>query len=105
MRIEPGDAFRIGDAHRFQHREHAVVDLTARQLLVRQQCFGNLLADGHDRVQRELRVLHHHGDAGAANGAHLPFGLFQEVDAVEDELVGGDATRRPDQLQDRAAGH
>src|SRR5690606_37515611 len=50
-------------------------------------------------------ILHDHGDAGAANGTHLSFGLLENVDAVEPQPVGGDQARLADELEDGAAGH
>ena len=93
VRIELRDALGIVDAHRFQHRAHALGDVAAPELLVRQQRLGDLRADRHDRVEREFRVLHDHRDAGAANGAHLPFRKREQIDAVEGQAVGGDAAR------------
>ena len=40
-------------------------------------------ADGEDGVQRHQRVLEHHGDAGAAEGAHVPLRFADEFFAAE----------------------
>ena len=51
--------------------------------LVQAAGLGDLLADGHHRVQREFRILHDHRDAAAADVAHRALRQAQQVDAVE----------------------
>jgi hypothetical protein len=45
--------------------------LRGRQGLFQLQNLGDLLADGHERIERRHGFLEHHGDLAAANAAHL----------------------------------
>src|SRR6185437_4280523 len=105
VRIEFGHPRRLVDAHRHQHVEYALAQRRPRHPPVRLDRLGDLVADGHHRIERELWVLHHHGDAGAADLAHRGLGLRQKIDAVEHQSPCHDPAWRPDQPEDGAAGH
>ena len=64
-----------------------------------------LAADGHHRVEGELGVLHHHGNARPANGPHLLFRLLENVDALEGQPVRRDQPRLADQLENGPPRH
>ena len=68
--VEIVDAERVADPHRRQHGERALARLTRPSREVGAVGLGDLLADRHHGIQRELRVLHHHRDAPAADPAH-----------------------------------
>ncbi len=74
--------FRVRDGHLAHHFQRRGARLAARDLLVRQQRFGNLVADFHHRVQGGHRLLEDHGDSGAANAAHLLFRKLRQFAAV-----------------------
>ena len=55
--------------------------------------FGDLLPDGQHGVQRGHRLLEDHGDAVAADLAHLIFRQLQEIGPVEEDLAVHDLAR------------
>ena len=68
------------------------------------QRLGNLVPDGEDRIERAHRLLKDHGDAPAANGAHLAGAAGGKIDPVKmDRAVeAGKIVRQ--QSQDRKPG-
>ena len=88
VRIEREDALRIAHLHGLQHGERLVAGLAAAGLGMGLIGLDDLLADGHDRVQRIFRVLHHHADAPAAQGAQRALRGGEQVDPVEGEALG-----------------
>ena len=67
------------------------------------QHLADLVADVHDRVERRRRLLEDHGDAVAAELAHLVVGQLQQVAPVELDLAALDPAGRRDEPQDREA--
>lgn len=55
----------------------------AAQIAVRRQGLGNLLCDGHHRIQRGLRFLEDHRQATAAHFAHGGFAQAEQLDILE----------------------
>ena len=51
MRVKPHDAFRIADAHRFQHLQRLAPRLACGNPAMDACRFRNLLADCHDRIE------------------------------------------------------
>jgi hypothetical protein len=87
------DSFRIADAHGCQHFQAALPRLRLRHAAIGAIGLGDLAADGHHGIEREFRILHHHGDALAADAAHLPVAGAQQVGALEVELARGHLAR------------
>ena len=68
------------------------------------QRFGDLLADGHDRIERIFRVLQHHGDAATAQGAALTSRHIKKIDAIELKFPGSDLRMERRESHDGATG-
>ena len=65
-----------------------------------------LVADREYRIERGLRILQDHGDALAADLAHLLLGLLEQILAFEPDRALDDAGRGPGlQLQQRQRRH
>src|SRR5207248_10071546 len=75
--------------------------ILARQLAVQAKCFGNLLADSIDRIERGHRVLKDHGDVVAAKLSHPLFRKVQKILALEKNLSVNNLSRRRNQTHDR----
>ena len=79
LRLAAGDLVRIGphalqglvDAHQLQQLGGAVARLAGPHVAVQQQGFGHLVANPVVGVERRHRLLEHHADLGAPDGAHL----------------------------------
>ncbi len=104
MRILLQPLFRRRNAGFLQQPDGALARFFGTDRQVREDGFGELPADGVQRVQRGQRVLEDGADAPAADGAHL---LVREVvDALsgQTDLAAGDAPRRFEQADDGRAG-
>ncbi len=104
-------ALGLGHLHRRQHLLGAPPGLLARDVLVQQIDFGQLVADRHHRVERGHRLLEDHRDLVAADA---PQGRFLQPEQVylaavarhEAGAAAGDAAAGAfDQAQDRQRGH
>src|SRR5262249_56534617 len=62
---------------------------------------GDLPADRNYRIERGPRCLGNHGNAGAADRAHVVFAEPGEIDTVEMDRAGRDPAGAADQPQDR----
>ena len=62
---------------------------------------SDLPADGQRRVERALRILEHHGDVAAANGAHAGLVDAKQILPVEHHAPAGGARRRAEQAHHR----
>ncbi len=103
VREEPVHAIRVVDPHGLERGERAGARLARRYPRMRAQRLDDLLADAHDRIQRELRILQHHRDAPAPQLAALPRRAMQEIDAVEREASRGHAALRRREAEDGAS--
>ena len=72
-----------------------------RSVLMDANRFGDLLADRQDRVECGRRVLEHHGNAIAPDGAQVALIERREIAPVEHDAARLDATRRLDEPEDR----
>ncbi len=70
-------------------------------LLVQDDRFHDLRADGEHRVERRHRLLEDHADVAAADRLHLPLGQPHEVVAEERDAARFDAGGRRQQPHDR----
>src|SRR5207253_34319 len=62
--------------------------------------FRDLVSDREDRIERGHRLLEHHGDTRAANGAEFLVAKAHDVLALEPYLTAGlDSSGRTDQPQ------
>ena len=102
--VEP--LLRRGDADQRQQLDHALARLGLGEAEVGAQRVGDLVAHREHRVQRAHRLLEHHGDAPAAQGAHLGVALVEDVAALEQHAAARDlAGRVGDQAHDRLGRH
>ena len=62
--------------------------------------FGDLIADGEQRIQRCHRILQDHGDPLAAHVPHLAVGLAYQVLALEHHRAADDLRRGGQHAQD-----
>lgn len=84
------DARRVGQTHRRQHVERAVIGLLLGDLLVDDRHFHQLPPDFHGRVQARHRLLIDHGDLVAANGAQLVIRHVAHVAALKHDPPADD---------------
>ena len=122
MRMARVHAFRLGQAHRLEHREDLRATPGGVEIGVLDQQFVELRAAGHDRVQRRHRLLKDHRHRRAAQRApgacierrqrrvaeqHFPFAdgdvLGQEPHdrAGDDRLAGAGFAEQADDLARR----
>jgi len=73
----------LGNAHEAQHINDLAMRGRPAEALVQQQGFRDLLADGHDRIERRHRLLEDHRDVFAAHAPHCLFIEAKEIDAGE----------------------
>ena len=71
MRVAVEQLFRVRQAHLLQKRFCPCESVARVQSLVKRQCFGDLVTDREDRVQRCHRLLKDHRDIVAADRPEL----------------------------------
>jgi hypothetical protein len=91
---------RGGDAHGFQQSDGTLPRAGAAGAFVHADRLADLIADREQRVQRGHRVLQDHGDALAADAAHLAIGFIEQVVALEHHPPADDPRGRRQQAQD-----
>src|SRR5436190_18744985 len=91
MRVITRPAPGIRDLHRLEQFLRSCARLGPCGLAVDKECFGNLIADAHDRIQGRHRFLKDERDAGAAHLSHLTFGECQKIAVLEHHAAGGDS--------------
>ena len=69
VRIDVDQALGLGQVHGAHDLQHALAPVGLGKLGVDLQHLGDLVADGHDRVERRHRLLEDHGHARAAQVA------------------------------------
>jgi hypothetical protein len=104
VRVEVVDAARIPDAHGFQRVQRVFLRLPGAHPAMRAVGFRDLPAHGHDRVQREFRILHDHRHVGAAQRAALLGAHREEILAHEGHPIGAHAARQRNKIQDSPPG-
>ena len=97
--LEAAPRRRHADALQQIHR--ALARLPARDAIVPEQRFLELVADGVGRVERRHRLLEDHGRARAADVGHLALGDVQHVAAGEFQALGGALRAGGQQVHDR----
>jgi hypothetical protein len=102
--VVPGAQARLGHADPPQHLHGALARRLAVQLLVQEQRFADLPADGHDRVERGHRLLEDHRDVVAADGPHRRRFEGEQVDTVERNGAADDAPGIVDEPHDGERG-
>jgi hypothetical protein len=105
VRVLVHAALGLGDLHHAQHFHGALHRIGAAGLLVQLHRLGDLPAHGEHRVQRGHRLLEDHGDAVAANLAHLALAQLHQVGAAQPHGARVTPRRRGHQPQDRQRGH
>eukprot|EP01022_Parablepharisma_sp_SALTPOND_P030360 TRINITY_DN760_c2_g5_i1.p1 TRINITY_DN760_c2_g5~~TRINITY_DN760_c2_g5_i1.p1 ORF type:complete len:1316 (-),score=509.04 TRINITY_DN760_c2_g5_i1:3474-7421(-) len=89
VRMAAQHALGFGDAHHLQHAQRLGLGGRTAHALVQADRFGDLLADGKDRVQRGHRLLEDHGDLLATDAAHggvIGLGQVQGLAVAAQEL-------------------
>ena len=81
---------RLGDAHRIQHRDGALLGLRPAEALVAAQAFDHLRADRQHGIEAGHRLLEDHRDVVAADVLHLGIGEREQVAPLEQRRAGGD---------------
>jgi len=91
---------RVGDMDELQHLDGPVHRRAVRQLVMRAERLGDLLAHRVDGVERGHRLLEDDGDLLAADEAHRSGVERHEIAALPENPPGDDAAgRHRDQLQ------
>ena len=103
VRVGAHDARGVGDAHGLERGERPALRLRA-PAAVQPHRLDDLAPDRHDGVQRELRVLHDHRQAGAAQPPPRARRRVSKIDPVELEAVGGGGAGRRGQPEQRPPG-
>ena len=105
VRVLAGALLRRRNADELEHLDGAVPRVAPAHARVHARDFGDLVADGEDRIERRHRLLEDHRDAIAADVAHLLVAQRDEVLSLElDAAAGLDSARRLNQPQDRQRG-
>ena len=86
-RVLPEPPGGVGDADGLEAGGRLPARLVAAERPVRPERLDELVADGHDRVERAGRLLEDDRDAAAADPAHLGLGERQEVGALEQDAA------------------
>ena len=103
MRIVVGSC--LGNTNKLQHILSLFQRLLRSKVLVQLQTFGNLLAYGHNRVQRSHRVLENHCHVVTAHFLQLTLAHFEYVFAFELNRTAFDNSRRiRNKVHDRQCG-
>src|SRR5262245_12603463 len=106
VRIIPDAFLRIGDLDQPQHLDRTIARLAAACPLMETHGFRNLVADGHDRVQRGHRLLKDHRDLVAADAADLMLREARQIPRLKLNFATDDAAGALGQkLHDRERGH
>ena len=88
VRIFAVNFLRRGEIDIAQHLEGARAALLLRELRVDGQRLLDLRADAHERVHRAHRLLKHHADLAALNGAQLRTRQAQNITPAHEHLAG-----------------
>ena len=105
MRILFSAPLRFGNTHVVQHLHRSGAGSGLRQAIVQHDHFRNLLANGHQWVERGHRFLKDHRDLAAAHLPHLGLAKAKQVGAVELDAARHDLPRRlRDQAHERQGG-
>src|SRR6185312_5801284 len=94
MRIFLRAPCRFGDADETQHLHRLLPRRLGAHLAMQPHRLADLVADPDHRVERGHRLLEDHGDAIAANLAHLRFIETEQVGAFEHDLAADDTAGR-----------
>ena len=85
---------RFGNARHLQQLNGPRQGLTAGLAAMGHQGFGDLVADGHGRVERGHRVLEYHAHGVAADVPAVDFGAAEDFRAAQPGTARSDAARR-----------
>ena len=88
VRVLPSAQLRLGEADAGEKLDDTRIDLRPAALPVDLKHFGDLRADGLDRVERTRRILRDQADLAAANGVELLLRPARDIGAVEPDRAG-----------------
>jgi hypothetical protein len=102
MRVLREPPLGLGDPDRTQQGDRREPRLLPAHPRLEPQGLGDLLADGHDRVERAQRVLEHHRDLVAEQRAHLAVVQPHQLATHELHAAGATDVDLGQQVHDRA---
>ena len=105
VRVARKNALRLGQTHVCEHLDDAFFAHSWAQLGVNLDDLIGLAADGHQRVQRDHRLLEDHGDATTAHGTDVLGRQRQHVLPLKHHAAQGDANMRLGQQAKDRLGH
>ncbi len=88
MRIGRQCPVRVGEVDAAEHVDDQAAPLGWRQPAMERQPLVELIAEPHRRIEGRHRLLEHHADARAAQGAPLPLGHSRGLFAIEPDGTG-----------------
>src|SRR6266508_2889489 len=96
----------LGDLDQAKHLDRALTCLASAGALMQPHGFRDLIADGHDGVERGHRLLEDHRDLVAADTPHLlPWEAGEILSTIQDLSADDAAGSLGEQLDDRKCGH
>src|SRR5262249_455645 len=95
---------RLADVHGLEHLQRRAPGLARAAAQMGAVGLGDLLADGHHRIERVFRVLQDHGDALAAQLAKAAFAEAAQVDIAQSQFVRLGAAGVSDKAHDGPPG-
>src|SRR5262249_45610677 len=100
VRIVAHAALRVWNPHQPEHVHRLLPRCPPPEFLMRPDGFGNLLADGVNRVERGHRLLKDDADFAGPDTAHFLVVARDEIAAPLEDLAVDDLSRRhSDQLE------
>ena len=96
---------RIGNLDQAQHLDGSLARPAGTEAFMDADGFGDLEADGLDRIERGHRLLEDHGDLVAAHRPHGGFAELEQIAPFEQDFATDDAGElRWQQPQQRQGG-
>jgi hypothetical protein len=84
---------RLGYPHIVQQLRRSPARVAGRQPQMDTNCFGELVADGEQRIEAGQWILKHHANPAASYAPPLIFGTPVDANAVQPDLPFGHAQR------------
>ena len=87
MRIGIDAVGRVRNTHFVEHRLGLIPSLLGAQTHMQHQHFGNLMANGLDRIERAHRILKDRGDVLSAQFPQFCVGQLEQVNTSTEDLA------------------